>query len=152
MNTTCLKVAYKISFCMSVVYEIQASKYLELARDFKPKFLVVCVQYLQYTSEIHLENNIKSCLCIWSVAYWFGCIQRKNTWRIDLKNKEQLFVKMKAINHWNKWSQEVDDLHHPSFQFSNRYFARREAVTSVFGLCCRADQTIGNFCLQSLSP
>ena len=61
MNTTCLKVACKISFCVSVLYEIQVSKYLEFAHGFKPKFLVVCIRYLQYTSEIRLENNIKNC-------------------------------------------------------------------------------------------
>lgn len=78
MNTTCSKVAWKISFCVSVFHAIQASKYLELACDFKPNFLVVCIQYLRYTSEIHLENSIKNYLCIWSVAHWFGCIQREN--------------------------------------------------------------------------
>lgn len=58
MNTTCLKVTFMISFCASVLYEIQVSKYLELACGFKPKFLVVCIRYLQYASEICLVDNI----------------------------------------------------------------------------------------------
>lgn len=58
MNTTCLKVSCKISFCVSVLYEIQASKYLELARDslsFQLCAYDICSIHQKYTQRITLK-------------------------------------------------------------------------------------------------